>query len=55
MRTSLIELPNPGALDLLPYHAPAGGGTASFKTDAQGRSLSTALLRMEVEVPDATI
>jgi len=55
VRTSLIELPNPGALDLPPYHAPAGDGTASFKTDAQGRSLSTALLRREVEVPDAAI
>ena len=27
-----------------------GGGTISLKTDAQGKTLSTALLRMEIDL-----
>jgi hypothetical protein len=30
-----------------------GGGTISLRTDAQGKTYSTALLRMEIEVDDA--
>jgi hypothetical protein len=45
-----FDLPNLGALNFL-----GGGGTVSLKTDAQGKTLSTALLRMELEVPDGTI
>jgi hypothetical protein len=44
------ELPNLHALNFLLYGALDGGGTISLKTDAQGKVLSTALLRMEVEV-----
>jgi hypothetical protein len=29
-----------------------GGGTISLKTDPQGKTLSSALLRMEIEVDD---
>jgi hypothetical protein len=29
-----------------------GGGTLSLMTDAQGKTFSTALLRMEIDVPD---
>jgi hypothetical protein len=29
-----------------------GGGSASLKTDAQGKTHGLALLRMELEVPD---
>jgi hypothetical protein len=29
-----------------------GGGTLSLKADAQGKTYSAALLRMEIEVPD---
>ncbi|MBA2502671.1 MAG: hypothetical protein H0V27_07300, partial [Pyrinomonadaceae bacterium] len=29
-----------------------GGGTLSLMTDAQGKTFSTALLRMEIEVSD---
>jgi hypothetical protein len=47
-----FELPNLGALNFLLYNALGGGGTVSLKTDAQGKTLSTAMLRMEVEVPD---
>ncbi len=47
-----FELPNLGALNFLLHNALGGGGTVSLKTDAQGKTLSTAMLRMEVEVPD---
>ncbi|HXF96454.1 MAG TPA: hypothetical protein VNI61_10175 [Gemmatimonadales bacterium] len=46
-----FELPNLHALNFLLHGALDGGGTVSLKTDAQGKVLSTALLRMEVEVP----
>ena len=45
------ELPNLHALNFLLHGALDGGGTISLKTDAQGKVLSTALLRMEIEVP----
>ena len=44
------ELPNLAALNFLLHGALDGGGTVSLKTDAQGKVLSTALLRMEIEV-----
>jgi len=45
-----FELPNLRALNFLLHGALDGGGTISLKTDAQGKVLSTALLRMEIEV-----
>lgn len=45
-----FELPNLGALNFLLHHSLGGGGTLSLKTDAQGKTLSSALLRMEVEL-----
>jgi len=47
-----FELPNLNALNFLLHGALGGGGTISLRTDAQGKTLSTALLRMEIEVPD---
>ena len=47
-----FELPNLGALNFLLHGALDGGGTLSLKTDAQGKVYSTALLRMELEVPE---
>lgn len=47
-----FELPNLEALNFLLHNALGGGGTVSLKTDAQGKVLSTALLRMEIEVPE---
>lgn len=47
-----FELPNLDALNFLLHNSLGGGGTVSLKTDAQGKTLSTAMLRMEVEVPD---
>jgi hypothetical protein len=49
-----FELPNLHALNFLLHGALGGGGTISLKTDAQGKTLSTALLRLELEVPDGT-
>jgi hypothetical protein len=49
-----FELPNLNALNFLLHGALDGGGTLSLKTDAQGKVCSTALLRMELEVDDAT-
>lgn len=45
-----FEIPNLGALNFLLHESLGGGGTVSLKTDAQGKTYSTALLRMEVEV-----
>lgn len=47
-----FELPNLGALNFLLHGALGGGGTLSLMTDAQGKTFSTALLRMNIEVPD---
>jgi hypothetical protein len=49
-----FELPNLGALNFLLHHALGGGGTVSLKTDAQGKTYSTALLRMEIDVDEET-
>ena len=47
-----FELPNLEALNFLLHNSLGGGGTVSLKTDAQGKTLSTAMLRMEIEVPE---
>ncbi len=47
-----FELPNLGALNFLLHEALGGGGTITLKHDAQGKTLSTALLRMEIDLPD---
>lgn len=46
-----FELPNLHALNFLLHGALDGGGTVSLMTDAQGKVLSTAMLRMEIDVP----
>ena len=45
------ELPNLRALNFLLHRSLDGGGTRSLMLDAQGKTFSTALLRMEVDVP----
>ena len=47
-----FELPNLGALNFLLHESLGGGGTLSLMTDAQGKTFSTALLRMVIEIPD---
>ncbi len=48
-----FELPNLKALNFLLHGSLGGGGTLSLMTDAQGKTFSTALLRMNIEIPDA--
>jgi len=48
-----FELPNLSALNFLLHESLGGGGTLSLMTDAQGKTFSTALLRMLVDVGDA--
>jgi len=47
-----FELPNIGALNFLLHESLGGGGTLSLMTDAQGKTFSTALLRMEIELSE---
>lgn len=47
-----FELPNLGALNFLLHESLGGGGTLSLMTDAQGKTFSTALLRLQVEITD---
>jgi hypothetical protein len=46
-----FEVPNLGALNFLLHNALDGGGTLSLQSDPQGKTLSAALLRMEIEIP----
>jgi hypothetical protein len=46
-----FELPNLQALNFVLHGALDGGGLLSLRTDNQGKTLSTALLRMEIEAP----
>jgi hypothetical protein len=48
-----FEIPNLGALNFLLHESLDGGGTLSLKTDAQGKTYSAALLRMEIDVDDS--
>ncbi len=48
-----FELQNLGALNFLLHESLGGGGTLSLMTDAQGKTFSTALLRMNVEMSEA--
>jgi hypothetical protein len=45
-----FELPNLNALNFLLHDALDGGGTLSLRADPQGKTLGTALLRMEIDV-----
>jgi hypothetical protein len=48
-----FELPNLGALNFLLHESLGGGGTLSLMTDAQGKTFSTALLRLKIEIADS--
>ncbi len=47
-----FELPNLKALNFLLHESLGGGGTLSLMTDAQGKTFSTALLRMKIEISE---
>ena len=50
-----FELPNLTALNFLLHGSLGGGGTLSLMTDAQGKTFSTALLRMKIEIADSEV
>jgi len=45
-----FELPNLNALNFVLHQALDGGGLVSLRTDNQGKTYSSALLRMEIDV-----
>ncbi len=47
-----FEMPNLNAINFLLHESLGGGGTVSLKNDAQGKTLSGALLRMEIDVKE---
>ena len=51
-RVERFELPNLGAINFLLHGALGGGGTRSLKNDAQGKTLSSAMLRMEFDIEE---
>ena len=51
-RVERFELPNLGALNFLLHESLGGGGTKSLKNDAQGKILSSVMLRMELEIDE---
>jgi hypothetical protein len=44
------ELPNIRALNFMLHNTLGGGGTVSLKHDAQGKTLASAILKMEIEI-----
>ncbi len=54
-RVERHEVPNLWALNFLLHESLGGGGTVSLRLDAQGKTLSHALLAMEVEAPRALL
>jgi hypothetical protein len=46
-------IPNLHAINFLLHRSLGGGGTVSLKLDAQGKTLSSAMLRMEIDVEES--
>lgn len=46
------EIPNLWAINFVLHNTLGGGGTVSLKLDAQGKTIASAMLLMNVEVPD---
>lgn len=44
-----FEMPNINALNFLLHNTLGGGGTVSLKLDAQGKTLASALQKMEID------
>lgn len=49
------ELPNLWAVNFVLNNILGGGGTVSLKLDAQGKTVASAMLMMEIELPDGAI
>jgi hypothetical protein len=52
-RVERFEMPNLMAVNFLLHEALGGGGTMSLKNDAQGKTLSSAMLRMELDIEES--
>jgi hypothetical protein len=50
-----FELPNLMALNFLLHQALGGGGTVSLKLDAQGKTLGSAMLRLELDIDETVV
>lgn len=50
-----FEVPNVLALNFILRDSLGGGGTASLLTDAQGKTHAQALLRCDIDVPEALL
>ncbi|MCX2981120.1 DUF1446 domain-containing protein [Halieaceae bacterium IMCC14734] len=50
-----FELPGMGAFNFFMTEALGGGGAASLRTDAQGKSLAQQLLSIEIQIPAALL
>lgn len=50
-----FELPNLGALNFLLHESLGGGGTLSLKTDAQGKTYGSALLKMYIDIEEGEL
>lgn len=48
-----FEMPNLWAINFLLNESLGGGGTKSLKNDAQGKTLSSAMLRMELDIEES--
>jgi len=46
------ELPNLNAFNFMLEHSLDGGGTSTLRSDAQGKVHGSALLHIDIEVPD---
>jgi len=51
-RVDRYEIPNLRGLNFILHDSLGGGGSASLKTDAQGKTHGMGMLRMRVDVPD---
>jgi hypothetical protein len=51
-RVDRFPIPNLHAINFLLHKSLGGGGTVSLKLDAQGKTLSGALLRMTIDVEE---
>ncbi len=51
-RVDRYEAPNVRALNFVMYEALGGGGPRSLRSDALGKTLGGALVRMEIDVPE---
>ncbi len=49
------EIPNLWAVNFVLNNTLGGGGTVSLKLDAQGKTIASAMLMMEIEVPDGLV